>query len=259
MDKMVPLIVSVIALIAIGALLFTYVGFLMPDKMAITFDVEYPYGIDENTTAPSEQQWKVAVQEILFTAKRNEVKFQFNILGKTAEAYPDIIRQIADEGHGVSCHSYSHVDFITLNETDKYEELVKCRQVVENVTDKKIKGNRFPYTKWDTESFAALDKAGYKWDSSVWADQTVFYMPSSIREFQVANMHDDWTYFIYQENTDAKQFYEDFVNDKKNEIYVVVLHPWVQAMDDERLKELDNFVKDQKAKGTMIASLDDFY
>ena len=72
-------------------------------------------------------------------------------------------------------------------------------------------------------------------------------------------MHDDWTYFVYQGNSDAKQFYKDFVDDKKSGIYVIVLHPWVESMDKARLEELDLFVYEQKEAGVIIKSLDSFY
>ncbi len=259
MREKVPIIIALSALVIIAVLIFSYITFLLPEKIAIAFDVEYPGGVDPAIELPDENQWKVAMQEILFIAKRNDVKFQFNILGTTAEKYPDIIKEIADEGHGVSCHSYSHADFTTLTADEKYNEVVKCKQIVENVTGKKVKGNRFPYTRWDTESFAALDKAEYKWDSSAWADQTIFYVPSGLTEFPIASMHDDWTYFIYQNNTDAEAFYKDFAEDKKSGIYTIVLHPWVQSMDEKRLEELDLFIYDQKEAGTKIASLDKFY
>lgn len=258
MKEKVPIIVALIALVAIGFLIFSYAKFLLPEKIAVTFDVEYPDGVDPSVEI-SEQQWKVAMQEILFIAKRNDVKFQFNILGTTAEKYPDIIKEIADEGHGVSCHSYSHPDFTTLTADEKYNEVLRCKEVVENITGKKVKGNRFPYTRYDTESFAALDKAEYRWDSSAWATQNVFYIPSGLTEFVIADMHDDWTYFVYQGNSDAEQFYKDFADDKKSGIYVMVLHPWVQSMDDKRLEELDLFIYSQKEAGATIASLDKFY
>ncbi|HHZ14153.1 MAG: polysaccharide deacetylase family protein [Caldicoprobacterales bacterium] len=45
---------------------------------------------------------------LLDILKENQVKATFFIMGRQARLYPDIVKRIAQEGHTIGCHSYSH-------------------------------------------------------------------------------------------------------------------------------------------------------
>ena len=234
--------------------------------VAITFDVEYPYGVpDELLEQTSEQEWLNAISEIAKIAESNDIVFQFNVLGKTAEEYPQLIKELS-LSQDVSCHTYSHLYQTELNSSQKEFEISKCKEVLESTTAKEIAGNRFPYTDCDNESFVLLEAYDYKWDSSLWASSLAELKPYSykgILEFPILTTS-DWDYFIYENKTDADKFYDILYKDitnirDKDAVYVVLLHPWVLSLDESRINGLDTFVKKLKESKIKIDSLDKIY
>ncbi len=102
--------------------------------------------------------------------KQKNAHCTFFVVGKIAERYPDLIKQIMDEGHEIACHSYSH---ITLdkhsNETFKLD-LEKNLNALTKAGAKNIIGFRAPVlsitekTQWAHE---VLIELGFKYSSSV--------------------------------------------------------------------------------------------
>ena len=64
-----------------------------PGMLALTFD-----------DGP-DPKWTPAILDIL---KRENVPATFFIIGKNGQAYPDLVRRIANEGHEIGNHSYTH-------------------------------------------------------------------------------------------------------------------------------------------------------
>jgi peptidoglycan/xylan/chitin deacetylase (PgdA/CDA1 family) len=76
-------------------------------SIALTFDD----GPDPDTTP--------IILEIL---KQKNVKATFFVIGKKAEKYPELLRQIDEEGHIVANHSYSHHNLIAFFSTEKLKK-----------------------------------------------------------------------------------------------------------------------------------------
>jgi len=111
--------------------------------------------------------------------------------------------------------------------------------VLEEILKKEITGNRFPYTKWDNDSFRVLKEAGYAYDSSVWAHQTAD--TAGIREFPIADSYDDWTFYEYQNKTDGAELYASIKEQISGDVFVIIHHPWVLAEGD-RLSAFEQFI-----------------
>jgi len=261
-----------VLIILLLAILAVFVPMLIPiedekkSTVSITFDTEYPYGVpSELIDDVSEEAWIDTINSLNAMAISNNVRFQFNIAGKTAEKYPDLIRQIS-ENNDLSCHSYSHLRQTELNREEKQQELRRCKEVVENITGEKILGNRFPYTNWEEESFEVLYENGYKWDSSLWVlslSDLQPYEKKGVIEFPILTK-DDYSFFIGEGNNDTEKFYnliEKDINETRNQNvhYVVLLHPWVLSLDKERIKGLEEFIKRLKYDNVDIKSLDEIY
>jgi len=249
--------------------------------VAITFDVEYPYAVeyapatpilDGSENFPGEEKWLETINKIVKISEQEDVKFQFNVLGKTAEAYPEVIKKLSLAGD-ISCHTFSHKKQTSFGFQEKVSELKQCKDVVERIIKTRVQGNRFPYTNYDDESHAALESAEYKWDSSVWKDERP-YKIESITEFPI-DTTDDWNYFINKRSErklgDEKEFFSTLLqdikskrkenNEKNGKVYVVVLHPWVLAGYDseEKVDAFEDFIKKLKRENIKIMTLDDYY
>lgn len=68
---------------------------------------------------------------ILSVLKEKGVKATFFVIGKNAEKYPDLVRQIDEEGHIVANHSYSHnhlIGFFSKNRLN--QDLTYCNETI---------------------------------------------------------------------------------------------------------------------------------
>ena len=70
-----------------------------PDKVALTFDAEHP---DRPGCAPGN------VDRILDALSASSATGTFFVQGRWAEAFPDVVKRIANDGHLVGNHSFYH-------------------------------------------------------------------------------------------------------------------------------------------------------
>lgn len=95
-------------------------------RVAITFDVEDPDLPWHN--APS------SVTTILDVLAQAGVRATFFLQGRWVDANPEIARAVADAGHAVGSHSYSHVDFRQLSAEGLAADLSRARERIAAVT-----------------------------------------------------------------------------------------------------------------------------
>ena len=74
--------------------------------------------------------WTPAILDIL---KERGVKAVFFVIGKNAELYPDLLRRIADEGHEIGNHSFTHANLRELPESLVNLELNATQRLVESL------------------------------------------------------------------------------------------------------------------------------
>ena len=68
--------------------------------------------------------------QLLKILKEKQVKATFFVLGKNAAAWPNIVRQAAQEGHEIGSHAYSHDLLNKMTATDYGEELDRTNQII---------------------------------------------------------------------------------------------------------------------------------
>ena len=77
---------------------------------------------------------KKVTPQILDVLKKYNVKATFFIIAKNAEQYPDLLKRIADEGHAIASHSYSHDFDILYADTESFrEEIHAARESLVNI------------------------------------------------------------------------------------------------------------------------------
>ncbi|NLJ85045.1 MAG: polysaccharide deacetylase family protein [Firmicutes bacterium] len=76
--------------------------------------------------------------KILDILKEKEVPATFFLIGKHAEANPDIVQRIAAEGHEIGNHTYSHRNLYGLDEATTWREIGKADQVISDIIGSKI-------------------------------------------------------------------------------------------------------------------------
>ncbi|MFQ6097625.1 MAG: polysaccharide deacetylase family protein, partial [Armatimonadota bacterium] len=92
-------------------------------------------------------------------------KATFLLVGKQAELYPDLVREIHDRGHELGCHSYSHTNQSQLPTVEIERELVKTRAIIRELTGEFVVYFRPPGGRYDDDVRRAVGEMGY---TTVW-------------------------------------------------------------------------------------------
>jgi len=99
-----------------------------------------------------------------------QVKATFFVLGWVAERNQSLIKEIAQRGHEVASHGYSHQ--LIYNQTPEIfrEETIRSKAILEDIVQMPVRGYRAASYSITKESLWALDilaEAGFEYDSSI--------------------------------------------------------------------------------------------
>ena len=98
------------------------------------------------------------------------VRATFFVLGWVAERSPSLVRRIADAGHEVACHGYSH-QLIYRQAPEEFERETRLsKRILEDAVGRPVFGYRAASYSITRESLWALDvllDAGFTYDSSI--------------------------------------------------------------------------------------------
>jgi polysaccharide deacetylase family protein (PEP-CTERM system associated) len=98
------------------------------------------------------------------------VRATFFALGKVCEKHPDLLPAIADAGHEVACHGYSHRRVDRLNPEDFAEDLERSIEIIESQSGRRPLGYRAPQFSIDRSCLwvgPILASRGFRYSSSV--------------------------------------------------------------------------------------------
>lgn len=102
--------------------------------------------------------------EVLDILKREQVPATFFVLGGAAEARPQLMKRIANEGHAIGNHTYDHV-YKNLYESFEgfWSQVTQTERVIEQTAETSSRLLRAPggTTNFDAAYFYYLEKAGY--------------------------------------------------------------------------------------------------
>ena len=123
---------------------------------------------DDWATLPSRVEQNTELLLELF--ERQQVKCTFFVLGWIAERYPQLIRKLADQGHEIASHGYSHQLVYQQTPAVFAEETRKSKLILEDIIQRPVTGYRAASYSITRESLWALDilaELGFTWDSSI--------------------------------------------------------------------------------------------
>ncbi len=104
-----------------------------------------------------------ALMEVL---ERHDARATFLVIGRWAEREPDLLRALADAGHALGNHTWSHPTMPFRSRAQIHEELKLCREAVEaaGLTFSTVDGAalmRPPYGRRRPGTLRAIREAGY--------------------------------------------------------------------------------------------------
>ncbi|MEX2302114.1 MAG: DUF3473 domain-containing protein [Bryobacterales bacterium] len=110
-------------------------------------------------------------------------KGTFFILGEIAEAFPQLVRRIADEGHHLGVHGYHHWRVTDQTPEGFRDSIRRAKHLIEDVTGREADAYRAPCFSITESTMWALDvlvDLGFRYDSSMFPIQSRRYgLPSA--------------------------------------------------------------------------------
>ncbi|WP_301373799.1 polysaccharide deacetylase family protein [Streptomyces xanthophaeus] len=107
--------------------------------------------------------WDVdGIDTVLAELRRRKLPATFFPTGTFAETHPAAVRSIADAGHGLGNHSYSHPYFDDLSTTERADEVRGADAAIRAASGTEpLPFFRFPYSSTTPESITDVNDLGY--------------------------------------------------------------------------------------------------
>ncbi len=122
---------------------------LMEKKVAITFD-DGPDG--------------AYTRMLLDGLRERGVHATFFLLGKQVEQYPDIVKEIHEEGHLIGTHAYEHVNLKNLSDDAAIEQVNRANAAICAITGECPQYIRPPYGSWKNNLDYETEMIEVLWD-----------------------------------------------------------------------------------------------
>lgn len=127
----------------------------------VSIDVEHDLGEE-----PREFKGVENLDKILEIFKKYNISATLFITGEVLERYNNLAKEWARD-YEISCHSFTHRYWNTLNSQEKKQELTDFINLYQKTFQKSPKGFRAPSHLIDEEGMELLEDQGFLYDSSV--------------------------------------------------------------------------------------------
>lgn len=130
-------------------------------------------------------------------AERN-VKATFFVIGKQAEAQPEVMERLVKEGHLIGNHTYNHVDIRHMTASAAKEEILKANEVIAKYTGEEPCFLRPPFGSGSSSLEKEIEMIPVLWtiDTMDWSCQNEAKICNTvyreIKENSIILMHDEY-------------------------------------------------------------------
>jgi peptidoglycan-N-acetylglucosamine deacetylase len=132
--------------------------------------------------------------QLLEGLKKRNVKATFFVIGKNAELYPEVVKQIYEEGHLIGNHTYSHAQLNVLSIEKQCEEINMASEVIHKITGVYPEFIRPSFGEWDKDISCELIPVFWTVDTLDWTtenvDKIVRNGTKNIKDGDIILMHD---------------------------------------------------------------------
>ncbi len=143
-------------------------------KHVFTVDVEDWYQgipIDGQLEASAQRRLDHGLSRILDLLAEHGIRGTFFVLGPVAQENPQLVRRIAEGGHELGCHGWSHQLIYAMTPYQFREETRRAVDVITDLTGNAVEVYRAPYFSITRRSLWALEilaDLGFHYDSSIY-------------------------------------------------------------------------------------------
>ena len=146
-------------------------------RNALTVDVEDYFQVAALAGSVRAEDWDCYESRVAANTRRlldlfahKRIRATFFVLGWVAERQPTLVRQIADQGHEIASHGYSHQLIYNQTPAQFRAETIRAKRVLEDLVQRPVAGYRAASYSITGASLWALDilaELGFAWDSSI--------------------------------------------------------------------------------------------
>jgi peptidoglycan/xylan/chitin deacetylase (PgdA/CDA1 family) len=150
---------------------------------------------------------EVGVPRLLTLFERYGLKTTFFVPGHSMESFPDQMKMVADAGHELALHGYSHENPIAMSPEQEEAVLTHSLEVMQRLTGRRPKGYVAPWWEVGPNTVALLLKNGIRYDHSMMHDD---FHPYYLR------VGDSWTKIDYSQP--AERWMKPLVRGQQTEL-----------------------------------------
>ena len=166
------------------------------------------------------------------------------IPGKIAELFPAKLKEVATRGFEVAAHGYRHENLCLLKEAERKKRVLKSVNLLEKCIGKEVLGWRSPGLHIDDSLYKILKETRVKWCSNIELPLHFRSVPLTYggkMELPIASVD----LKLYQKGFNPAKVCDIWLSalKKGNEIFTIVIHPWVQLNSADRLHGLKLFLE----------------
>ena len=147
-------------------------------KHVLSFDVEEHFQVAAFWSVARRREWDQLTSRVERNTRKiadllseHSTKATFFVLGWVAERHPDLVKDLAQQGHEVASHGYGHELVHTQTPSQFREDVRRSKQILEDLIGRQVMGYRAPsfsitaQTEW---AISVLIEEGYRYDSSIY-------------------------------------------------------------------------------------------
>ena len=147
-------------------------------KHVLSFDVEEHFQVAAFWSVARRREWDQQISRVEHNTRKivdllseQSTKATFFVLGWVAERHPDLVKDLAYQGHEIASHGYGHEMVHTQTPIQFREDVRRSKQILEDLIGRPVAGYRAPsfsitpQTKW---AISVLIEEGYRYDSSIY-------------------------------------------------------------------------------------------
>ncbi|ENW76964.1 TPA: polysaccharide deacetylase [Acinetobacter baumannii] len=137
---------------------------------------------------------EVGSMRLLDLFNKHKIKTTWFIPGHSVETFPDQMKAVADAGHEIGMHGYSHENPIAMTPEQEEAVLDKAIELIEKLSGKRPTGYVAPWWEFSNVTNELLLKKGIKYDHSLMHnDFTPYYV----------RVGDTWTKIDYSQQPES--------------------------------------------------------
>lgn len=131
-------------------------------------DIENWYHLDYFKNMRCDQSYSMldGLDSYLEIIDSHKIPSSFFVLGELASPLKNKLREISGQKHDLGSHGWAHQRPLNMDLDSFNQEVIECKNELEQMIGKPITGYRAPCFSLDRERLDVLKKVGYKYDSS---------------------------------------------------------------------------------------------